>query len=705
MKKLILSLVLLSFFKLCSSQMIYTPDSMFRTKLIDLGYESVIVGDSINSSDSIVLNTLTLHVGNSNISSLEGISAFSNLQHLYCEDNNLISLPSLPLSLLELACFNNQLTLLPSLPTGILILQCSNNQLTSLPDFSLVMNYLDCSNNLLTTLPEIPESLTYIVCSNNLLTSIPDLPINMWDGGLYCSNNPTLNCLPKITNIWELIFTNCNISCLPNRGNVRYSNPSIDSLPLCSVFNSNGCTYFYYIKGQTYLDIDGSCTQSFGDSMLQNLHINLFKDGNLVQQTFSLNDGSYNFTINGIDTGNYEVRLDTNGIPFTLLCPSSANYLDTINTTDSLFHHNDFALQCKSNINLSVWSIIGSTYKPGHISIITINIGDISNFYNCHCLNNIPLTVIVNVFDSLHVTHYAGPVPGSIYPTTVDTSTTWGMLKYSIPNISEFNSSISFFVKVDSNAIVGMKAFVNAIISGTPIGRELISIVKGSYDPNEKTVYPRGVVDTSEQWLTYTVQFQNTGTDTANLIKIVDTLDVSIDLLSFTFVFSSLPNLELNVNNNILQFVFNTANLPDSNTNEPYSHGFIQYKVKIKRGLPLGTEILNTAYIYFDYNSPIATNTTHNLIDLPDGIKIIQTEKQLIFNVYPVPFTDNLTIEGNYLTNKLHFTIFDICGKTIMDDRMTDGEKFISTIDWMPGVYFLRIETNNTMVVKKLIKN
>jgi hypothetical protein len=56
--------------------------------------------------------------------------------------------------------------------------------------------------------------------------------------------------------------------------------------------------------------------------------------------------------------------------------------------------------------------------------------------------------------------------------------------------------------------------------------------------------------------------------------------------------------------------------LPDSHINEPASHGWLMYRIKLKDNLALGTQITNTASIYFDYNAPVVTNTTLNTFDL-----------------------------------------------------------------------------------------
>ncbi len=136
----------------------------------------------------------------------------------------------------------------------------------------------------------------------------------------------------------------------------------------------------------------------------------------------------------------------------------------------------------------------------------------------------------------------------------------------------------------------------------------------GSYDPNDKQVYPQGECASNyilpDSSFTYTIRFQNTGNAPAINIKILDEIDQSLDLNSFSVVGSSheYPGVEI-LTGNVVQFSYDSIMLPDSVHNEPMSHGYVMFEIKPKPGLPDGTRIENTADIYFDFNSPIQTNT------------------------------------------------------------------------------------------------
>jgi uncharacterized repeat protein (TIGR01451 family) len=143
-------------------------------------------------------------------------------------------------------------------------------------------------------------------------------------------------------------------------------------------------------------------------------------------------------------------------------------------------------------------------------------------------------------------------------------------------------------------------------------------LVTGSFDPNDKTGYPLGVgvshtVSPNGQ-LDYLIRFQNTGTDTAFTVVIRDTLDTDLDIFTVVSGASS-HNYTFNMYGpRVLEWTFNNIMLPDSTADEPGSHGFIAFTVKQEDNLPDGTEINNTAHIYFDFNSAVITNTTSHHI-------------------------------------------------------------------------------------------
>jgi uncharacterized repeat protein (TIGR01451 family) len=225
-----------------------------------------------------------------------------------------------------------------------------------------------------------------------------------------------------------------------------------------------------------------------------------------------------------------------------------------------------------------------------------------------------------------------------------------------------------------------------------------------SYDPNMKEVSPRGTgtegnIPGSSDTLTYTVHFQNTGTAAAFDVKITDTLDSDIDPASFKILGTSHTMTPRWLSANVVQFNYDNINLPDSNSNEPASHGSVRFSVALKSGLPIGTQIKNTGYIYFDLNPPVITNTVVNTLSSPTGIQAVPTA--LSVKVYPNPATDNITIEN---LGGGELTIVNMNGVVIIRQQIIKDKATIDVSNLASGVYILRTSNNLSSGTTKFVK-
>lgn len=139
-----------------------------------------------------------------------------------------------------------------------------------------------------------------------------------------------------------------------------------------------------------------------------------------------------------------------------------------------------------------------------------------------------------------------------------------------------------------------------------------------AYDPNDKAVSPvrpdpgNNNYTRWDEELEYTIRFQNTGNDTAINVRIDDWLDPELDWTTLRLLAASHPyRTELSTRGKV-SFLFENIMLPDSNINEPASHGFVKFSILPRSTIDFGTTVENTAYIYFDSNQPIITNTVSN---------------------------------------------------------------------------------------------
>lgn len=192
--------------------------------------------------------------------------------------------------------------------------------------------------------------------------------------------------------------------------------------------------------------------------------------------------------------------------------------------------------------------------------------------------------------------------------------------------------------------------------SGQPLPAttfDFLSIINCAYDPNDKLVHPNRAEQPPftenytlyDEKLLYTLRFQNTGTDTAFNIVLRDQLSPDLDWSTFEPGSSSHPYEATLHDDGLLEFHFRDILLVDSTTNEPGSHGFVQFEIAVRQDLEEGTVIENSAGIYFDFNPPIITNTVENIVveTLPNFTPIADFEFNT--NELEATFTDASTNE------------------------------------------------------------
>ena len=183
----------------------------------------------------------------------------------------------------------------------------------------------------------------------------------------------------------------------------------------------------------------------------------------------------------------------------------------------------------------------------------------------------------------------------------------------------------------------------------------------------------------------------------------MDTLDTDVDVSSFQLLaYSHQPNVQ--IKENIVRFNFPNINLPDSFSNEPGSHGYVQYKVKLKQDLPIGTTIQNTAHIYFDFNPPVVTNTTTNTIALVQdttGVGIKQVNA-LTMNIYPNPANSQVTVTASQAGHTIY--MYTAQGQLLSTQAM-QGTAATINIEALPsGIYYIEVSGTKGTARKKLVK-
>jgi uncharacterized repeat protein (TIGR01451 family) len=227
----------------------------------------------------------------------------------------------------------------------------------------------------------------------------------------------------------------------------------------------------------------------------------------------------------------------------------------------------------------------------------------------------------------------------------------------------------------------------------------LLQILGSSYDPNDKTVnLPEQISPVVDDYLTYVIRFQNTGTAPAQNVYIMDTLSPYIDWSSVQVLETSHPMNLLELNGGILRFDFPQIWLADSTTNEPLSHGHVVYRVKENPGNGSGIGIANTASIYFDWNDPVVTNTTWNV----NADLAVIDNQQAQFVVYPNPATNAVTISGQQDITAVQ--LMDMMGNLVYEMTANSKKLTLVTADLQAGVYILAVTAADSTTRQAFIK-
>lgn len=442
------------------------------------------------------------------------------------------------------------------------------------------------------------------------------------------------------------------------------------------------------ITGKLFYDLNNNGVEDVGEPPIKNKLVTETVSGNIA---FSGLDGSYSLAV--LDTGNYVITTDSAG--YYSPVPASKNvYFSTINTTDSL---HDFAFQATTAINdLAVSISPYSAFRPGFSAWYNVS------YENLGTLIQSP--VITMVLDS-NLTY----VSSAVTPTSVSGDT----IIWNLPPLFPFqNGSFNVEVLVDVSTPIGTVVASHAQIEPFTADVNIYNnysswsnTITGSYDPNDIAVNLAEITTTqlpSQPWLEYLIRFQNTGTDTAFTVDVVNEVPQGVDLNSMELIATSHPVQVRYVQQyNTFGFKFSNILLADSNTNEPASHGFIRYRIKPQTGLAVGYHINNSANIYFDFNAPVATNTATTTIVSPTAVTSLQVKTD--FSITPSLVTDKFYVIAK-TKNTYTLKLYNAKGKVLMTNAHT-GNSYVYIKHLPRGIYFVELVTGGNTHVEKIVKD
>jgi uncharacterized repeat protein (TIGR01451 family) len=205
---------------------------------------------------------------------------------------------------------------------------------------------------------------------------------------------------------------------------------------------------------------------------------------------------------------------------------------------------------------------------------------------------------------------------------------------------------------------------------------------------------------TTNDYLYYTIRFENTGTAAAEFIRIEDTLHADLNPATFEMIHASHP-YNVTRNGNALVWHFFDIDLPPTIQNPVLSQGYVYFRIKPNLGFAIGDIIPNTAEIYFDYNPAIVTNTFET--------EFVETLSTTDFNfttisMYPNPTTSMLNFNSIEIIKEI--IVYDLLGNQVLVKNTSDNALSLDVSNLSKGMYLIKLITvENGQTTRKFIKN
>lgn len=446
------------------------------------------------------------------------------------------------------------------------------------------------------------------------------------------------------------------------------------------------------ISGHVFDDENGNCVQDIGEADWEGAIISL-QPGPYYAVTNASGDytaqlipGTY--TINAV-VGPYQ----------NIICPTTPINVN-LPSVGATVSGQDFGIAYQHITNGSAYCSTMPS-RPGFEQFHYLTVQN-NGYY--------PLTgTLEYILDSNYNFLSANPVASSVSGDTVR----W-LLSPPIPQFGSQNYVVHTSLPTTTQLGLNLHCQTRLLTDSIDVDTEdnfsdCYETVVGSFDPNDKMVWNEAMlpadpfISTSDSILIYRIRFQNTGTASAINIFVRDTLDGNLDPASFkTIGFSHQPMEFTMTGEGAIEWRFPGIELPDSNTNEPESHGFILCSVKIKPGFGTGETIRNKAYIYFDFNEPVITNETRTSF-------VVAIKEPIVANpihVFPNPAKDKIAVQMDCNGSKnVRLELRNAFGQLVqvLEESCETGtfEFQVSSLD--AGIYFVRTELKNRSYTRKVV--
>jgi uncharacterized repeat protein (TIGR01451 family) len=330
---------------------------------------------------------------------------------------------------------------------------------------------------------------------------------------------------------------------------------------------------------------------------------------------------------------NNPIMVNSDGLPFTQQSGSDGFYFIPLeNNSTTSFIPQTMLPAAYQTVTTDETNITFVDYNFAICPDFSINDVEVSAYAYTHPVPGFTQYMFITVknralnFASGELVYDFSNMPGASLSAVQQGVISGSTVTFMFNDIAPFSSQ-NFFVGLETSATTILGTVQTPVITATLTGvidnypanniYTFDMTVEGSYDPNMITVNKTAInADSLEaqegDWLYYTILFQNVGTAPAQTVKVLNNLELDLDLSTIEMVGSS-HSYDLVFDGRQVSWLFENIQLADSTSNEPASHGYIQYKIKYNPNLVTSDVIENSAAIYFDFNEPVITNVASTI--------------------------------------------------------------------------------------------
>ncbi len=455
----------------------------------------------------------------------------------------------------------------------------------------------------------------------------------------------------------------------------------------CSVLNTSCPGSYPGISGHILMDVNQNGQCDPGEPALPQAAVTLLPNGNVT------GCDTYGYWEIGVLPGNYTITPSSNYPYYQSITPTQhAADLPNMGDADTL---NDFAVTLIPDMQDLRAHFYAVRPRPGF---------DNRLYLTCENYGTVPMDAEL----TLSFTADQNWVGSSVTPNTqTATTASWQM------NGMAVGASQQITVDLNTAASVPLGTPVEYTVttlptSGdqTPLDNVIVhpDTVVGSYDPNDKLLSPDRMspeqVQAGQIPIEYTIRFQNTGTAAAERVVIVDTLPEGLQPQSVEFRSSS-HSCHWYMLDGVLHFIHEGINLPDSTSDEPGSHGYVQFRILPDIDLVDGETVMNIAHIVFDFNEPIVTSPATFRVDVSASV---EEQAKAGIQVHPNPVRDRLWIAFPRTEQaQVGYAVQDLLGRKLMSGRTTTDIPI--DVSGLPsGVFVLTANNNAGMFSTRFVK-